>query len=292
MDANLILEMYNDQIMPYLAKILIYPIKSLDGVEVTTAQILASGALQGDREFAIVKDRSASIATPSGQIVNGKRYPQIHRIRADYDLSNRIVQLGVEGNPQRSAFHLDCDRKALSEWLSDYFQFPVQLLQNTATGYPDDLDSPGPTLVSTATLEAVTSWFTQAATPEKPSMTLEELRRRLRTNLEISGVPAFWEDQLFGDSNEQIPFQIGNVTWLGINPCQRCIVPTRNTRTGEPDPHFKAQFIHNRQHSLPNWVNSSRFNHFYRLCINTCLQEKTSVSSLQINDPITLQPKQ
>ncbi len=57
--------------MPYLAKILLYPIKSLDGVEVEKATILSSGALQYDREFAFVdaQNRFVKLKFP-GKIQN------------------------------------------------------------------------------------------------------------------------------------------------------------------------------------------------------------------------------
>ena len=60
--------------MPYLARILIYPIKSLDGVAVTQATVLKSGALQSDREFAIVDEH--------GRFVNGKRNAKVHGLRS------------------------------------------------------------------------------------------------------------------------------------------------------------------------------------------------------------------
>ena len=59
---------------PYLAKILLYPIKSLDGIEVEKAIILSSGALQYNREFAFVDAQN--------RFVNGKRYPQVHLLRS------------------------------------------------------------------------------------------------------------------------------------------------------------------------------------------------------------------
>jgi uncharacterized protein YcbX len=40
--------------MPELAQISIYPIKALDSVALTQTTVLPSGALQHDREFAII----------------------------------------------------------------------------------------------------------------------------------------------------------------------------------------------------------------------------------------------
>ncbi len=57
---------------------------------------------------------------------------------------------------------------------------------------------PEPTVISTATLEAITTWF--------PGLNLDQIRIRLRTNLEIGGVPAFWEDQLFAEADAVVQF--------------------------------------------------------------------------------------
>jgi len=168
-------------VRPYLAKIFIYPIKSLDGVEVEQRRVLASGALENDRELAIFDEHS--------QVVNGKRYSSIHQLRSHFSIPHRTISLQLPGQESKHIFHLDQERQALTNILSDFFGFAVTLNQNTLVGFPDDLQSPGPTIISTATLQEVASWF--------PGVTVEEMRRRMRANLEIGGVPAFWEDQLF-----------------------------------------------------------------------------------------------
>jgi hypothetical protein len=209
--------------------------------------------LKGDREFAIVDQ--------AGKFVNGKRTAKVHLLRSSFDLAARTVSLGVEGSTERMVFNLEDDRSQLESWLSDYFGFSVQLLQNTETGFPDDLNAPGPTLISTATLAAVTGWF--------PELSLEQVRSRFRSNLEIDGVPAFWEDCLFRDADEPMPFSVGSVQFLGINPCQRCVVVTRDPQTGSAYPNFQKTFVAQRQATLPTWAATSRFNHFYRLAVNT-----------------------
>ncbi|MGI0489088.1 MOSC domain-containing protein [Pantanalinema rosaneae CENA516] len=256
--------------MPYLAQIFLYPIKSLDGIAVPQATILPSGALQGDREFAIVDQQ--------GRVINGKRTAAIHHIRASFDLAARTVSLRREGTEQQECFHLDTERSHLETWLSDDFGFAVHLIQNPEMGFPDDTDSPGPTLISTATLETVTHWF--------PELTLGNVRQRFRTNLEIADTIAFWEDQLFGQAGTAVSFHIGDVQFDGINPCQRCIVPTRDPITGSPSTDFQKVFTRQRQATLPDWAESTRFNHFYRLAINTRLPRSQAGKTLKVNDPI------
>ncbi|MDB9310523.1 MOSC N-terminal beta barrel domain-containing protein [Aphanizomenon sp. CS-733/32] len=60
-----------------------------------------------------------------------------------------------------------------------------------------------------------------------------------------------------------------DVRFLGINPCQRCVVPTRDTYTGEAYPNFQKIFGQKRQATMPTYVNTAQFNHFYRLSVNT-----------------------
>ncbi|GET36539.1 MOSC domain-containing protein [Microseira wollei] len=256
--------------MPYIADILIYPIKSLDGVGVNRARILAGGALERDREFAILDAQ--------GRFVNGKRNAKVHLLRSFWDETGKTVTLQIEGKQEKRVFDLAENRTELAAWFSDYFGFSVQLARNSLTGFPDDTIASGPTIISTATLEEVASWF--------PGITVAEMRQRLRANIEISGVPPFWEDRLFADDGEIVQFKIGEVLFEGINPCQRCIVPTRNSRTGESSPNFQKLFSQKREETLPSWVNLSRFNHFYRLSVNTKIPTSEAGKMVQVGDEI------
>ncbi|WP_416669018.1 MOSC domain-containing protein [Egbenema bharatensis] len=262
--------------MPYLEKIWIYPIKSLDGVAVREAQLLEGGALANDREFALVDGK--------GRFVNGKRTAQIHRVRSSYDLANRIITLRVQGETQAASFHLDGDRVALEGWFSEFLGYPVTLQQNLHMGFPDDTDASGPTVVSTATLEAIASWF--------PDLNPEEIRHRFRTNLEIADAPAFWEDQLFGDVGKLVPFQIGAVRLLGNNPCQRCVVVTRDPLTGDADPGFQKEFVTQRKATLPAWTNPARFNHFYRLTLNTKVNASEKGKWLRVGEVVGMRSEE
>ncbi|MDJ0617445.1 MAG: MOSC N-terminal beta barrel domain-containing protein [Calothrix sp. MO_192.B10] len=258
--------------MPYLAKIILYPIKSLDGVEVSQTQVLPSGALKCDRQFALFD--------PQNKFINGKRNPKIHLIRSYFHLDEQTVSLQIPGNPIANTFHLHLDRKALTEVFSDFLGLTVRVGNNNVMGFPDDTKSPGPTIISTATLAEVASWF--------PGVSIEQMRRRIRANLEIDGVPAFWEDRLFTETGDTLSFRIGDVLFLGINPCQRCIVPTRNPDTGKADNYFQQIFVSQRQKTLPPWVNQSRFNHFYQLSVNTRISPLTTSHVLSTGDRVEI----
>jgi uncharacterized protein YcbX len=235
----------------HLARIVIYPIKSLDGVVLDEARVLPSGALEHDRQFALVDEK--------GEFINGKRTPRIHLLRSRFDLESRSLAISSGERPR--FFGIDADRPALEEWLSQFFGTSVRLIENASSGFPDDTISPGPTLISRATLDKVTSWF--------EGLSLDETRQRFRVNLEIDGVEPFWEDRLYSEQGRAVRFRIGDVLLEGTNPCARCVVPTRSSETGERYEAFAAIFEERRYETLPYWATRSRFDHFYRLALNT-----------------------
>src|SRR3984957_18729500 len=182
--------MPSPQAAPHLVNIRLHPIKSLDPVSVPEALISPSGGLALDRAWALY--------SVDGKWVNGKRTPAIHLIRASYSPDLREVALSVPGDrreiPTRTfAFPEAYDDAA--EWFSVFFDQQI-LVRYSENGFPDDPVANGPTIVSTASLRSVSEWF--GPTPQGfPGISLDETRQRFRTTLEINGVPAFWEDQLF-----------------------------------------------------------------------------------------------
>lgn len=250
---------------PRLANIRLHPIKSLDPVTVQEARIGSNGGLELDRVWAL--------SSRDGAWIKAKRTAALHLIRADFSPDLGSVTLSDVRNPVNSSgpgntstiasaqFSFPADHERASEWFSEYFAQRV-IVRHVSEGVPDDVLATGPTIISTASLQAVCDLF--------PPMPLSEARERFRTTLEIDGVPAFWEDQLFG-ANEYYPvrFKIGDVAFEGSNPCERCPVPVRYPRTGEDIVGFQNQFIEMRRNSLPAWSPVERFDHFYRLATNT-----------------------
>jgi len=136
-------------VVPYLSRIIICPVKSLAGISLSTARILASGAIQHDRAFALIDEQ--------GKFVNGKRAPKVHHLRSHFDLAERVITLRVQGTEDEHSFRLDAEREALNAWLSTYFGRAVTVVEDAAAGFPDDTESSGPTVISTATLQAALS---------------------------------------------------------------------------------------------------------------------------------------
>ena len=252
-----------------LSRILLYPIKSLDGLEVPEAEVTALGSLRHDREWALVD--------AEGQFINAKRDERLHRIRASFDLRVTEVTLVTPNFPPESFSLLE--PTTIAAWFSRVLGQTVRLIRDPEQGFPDDLEANGPTVVSQASLSEVESWF---------GLTAEEARRRFRTNLELSEAPAFWEDRLCAKEGSSVPFQIGKLTLLGINPCQRCAVPARDARTGAHTTGFQQRFREARERSLPAWAEPSRFDHFYRFALNTRILPGQMGQRIRPGDPVTL----
>jgi uncharacterized protein len=255
-----------------LSRIDLFPIKSLGGVSVAAARINPNGILEHDRIFAILD--------ATGSYVNGKRTERVHLIRTEFAEDYREASFWIQGEIHRQNFVLH-EPTAINRWLGDFFGFAVQLVCEPTSGFPDDRAAPGPTIVGRESLQEVVRWF--------PELTYEEARRRFRSNLELGGAEAFWEDRLFGAPNELRMFQIGDVSFLGHNPCQRCVVPSRNPESGNRSPaSFQKRFMALRKEKLPSWTNIERFNHYYRFAVNTSIPGSEAGKILRVGDVVRL----
>jgi uncharacterized protein YcbX len=253
-----------------LGRITLFPIKSLDGVSVESARVTRGGILENDRVWAIYD--------VAGKVVNGKRTAHVHDLRCNFDADFREVRLWQNGAASQTQFQLD-DRAPIGKWLSEFFGFAVELRHEFEKGFPDDLTAFGPTIVSEASLCTVQSWF--------PELTLESVRHRFRANLELCNDEAFCEDRLYGAPDELKPFHLGLVKFFAHNPCQRCVVPTRDAVTGAATADFQKKFMQLRREQLPHWANAQRFNHFYRFAVNTSIPPTEAGKQLRVGDLIS-----
>ena len=256
--------------MPILRRITVFPIKALDGCDVSEVAVLRNGALANDRRWAIVDAQ--------GRYINGKRTPAVHAVRAIYD--DGLTKVTLSSPRGTSAFELSAEANAAAAWLSEQFDLKCRLIENVHGGFPDDGNAPGPTLISTASLEATANWF--------DGVDLPEMRRRIRANLEIDAPAPFWEDQLADDGGQPRRFSIGGVVYRGRTICARCVVPTRHSLTGEVLPGVTQRFIFRRQDELPVWSPQEQFDHYFRLAINTSAEWVENGAVLRVGDELTL----
>jgi uncharacterized protein YcbX len=262
-------------VSPRLAIIQLHPIKALDPVQVKEARIGPGGGLEFDRVWALY--------SADGQWINGKRTAAIHLIRASYtpDLSSVTLSVPADrrGTPTKT-FEFPGGSADAAQWFSAFFDQPVTV-RHSLKGFPDDTVANGPTIISTATLDAIAAVF--------PGLTASDMRLRFRTTLEIDGVPPFWEDQLFAEEpGKLVPFRVGNVQFEGSNPCGRCAVPPRNPQTGAIIPNFQKIFSEYRRSHVPSWAPEACFDHYYRLATNTRVAASESGKLLRVGDEVLL----
>lgn len=217
-----------------------------------------------------------------GRWLNGKSTAAIHRIRAAFapDISSVTLSApddrrGIAGQ----AFAFPDEFEAAAQWFSTFFSQAV-VVEHAPGGVPDDPIRNGPMVISTETLRTVSEWF--------PELDLEESRRRFRTPLEIGGVCAFWEDRLFReDEGDAVRFTIGDVAFEGTNPCPRCAVSARDSRTGLDAVGFQVRFSELRRTHTPSWACApDRIRHFYHLGSNTRVAATECGKVLRVGDAV------
>ena len=267
--------------MASLSRIRVHPIKALDPEERERVRISAVGGLAGDRTYAIVDG--------DGEYVNGKRTAAVHRLRSSVDLDERTVSVDVEGSsevgvsgstvaPER--FDLGRDRDEFADWLSSYFGLDVAVVAADDGGMTDNRvfgdGPPGVTVVSTATLQEVATWF--------PDLDVDDVRDRFRTNLEVDGVEAFWEDGLVADGPQR--FRIGDVAFEAVKPVGRCVVPTRDPATGEDTERFRERFVERRAGTLPEVGEGRVFEHANVLTVLAVPAEEAHGDRIRVGDEV------
>ncbi|WP_435101334.1 MOSC domain-containing protein [Halarchaeum sp. P4] len=252
--------------MAQVERLRVYPVKGLDGIDVESAAVLDGGTLEHDREFALFDTGE--------EVINGKRTDRVHGLDVDFGPNRSEVQVETTDGERRQ-FDLEGDREAAADWFGDYFGTELTMRRDTELGFVDRRGM-GPSVISTATIETVASWF--------DDVTPESARRRLRANIEISGVPAFWEDRFVG--SDAPGFEIDGVRFEGVTPCGRCVVPQRDPDTGEPIPEFREEFIRKRQNTFPEWADVEAFDHYYTLMIITRVREADRGRTLSVGDDV------
>jgi uncharacterized protein YcbX len=260
------------EIEPILSGITIYPIKSLDGVSLSKALITEGGCLLHDREYALSDEE--------GNFIIGKSNPLVHSLRLEIDFENETVSFRHQQESEWNQFHLQKEKSAIQNYLSDFFDTTVVFNQNKTGRFMDISDLSGMTVLSTASLQSISEWF--------DGMPLEETRKRFRATIEIEGVQAFWEDHLFSTEGRGVEFKIGDVTAFGMSPRARCVVPTRNPNTGEVIHAFPKSFARHRAATLPEFSTLKEYGHHYYLTVNCYLPSTEIGKWINIGDEIKI----
>jgi uncharacterized protein YcbX len=260
------------EINPVIDRITIYPVKSLDGVSVQKAKIGHGGCLEHDREYAICKK--------DGKYVKGKNSDLVYLLRSSVDFENEIISFRQDSGDTWNSFHLQKDKTAIDTFLSSFFEMPVTLQKDSTGKFLDVPVLSGMTVLSTASLKTVAGWFND--------MDIEETRKRFRATIEITQVPAFWEDQLFLEEGSSIEFKIDDTTLFGISPRARCIVPSRHPVTGDIMQGFQKLFVTQRTINLPEGSALESYGHTYYLSVDCYIPPSEFGKWITVGDKLTI----
>jgi len=254
--------------MAHVANVGVHPVKALSRIDVNAARVTAGGVLADDRKYALFTD--------DGDAINGIETPRVHDVDASYDFESEVLTVATDEG-ERRRFDLRADPEEAAAWFSEFLGKTVTIRRDPVDGFVSRPEA-GPSVVSTATLEEVASWFDDVTAPE--------LGRRLRVNVEVGGVPAFWEDRFVGEGAPA--FEVGGVRFEGIEPCARCVIPERDPDTGERTEGFRETFVERREATFPEWADFDAFGHYYRLMLIAAVPEESRGETVRVGDDVTV----
>ena len=90
------------------------------------------------------------------------------------------------------------------------------------------------------------------------------------------------------DRAHRVAFTVGGVAFLGHNPCQRCVVPTRDPETGREYEGFRSTFLEKRRETMPAWSGGDWFDHDFRLMVNTSVPDAGWGETLRVGDEVVV----
>lgn len=262
----------------HLDRICVYPVKSLPGFQPRAWPVNALGQLQGDRGWRLVD--------AEGRTLHAKGNAALQQISVQWQPRDEGFDFRLEASGHLpGAGHLPGDEPAFSSWCGRFLKVSCRLEPcGPGLAFTDDTASPGPTVIGSATLEELSHFL--------PHIDPEEWSQRLRGNLEIGGLPAFGEDLWlapYGTPADQCRrVRIGTAEWHITQPCQRCVVPSREPGSGVREPGFAEKVAAFRLDHRPVGVDPAWFPHGYKLALNTAPAIIPAGTVLRIGDPVQI----
>ena len=285
---------------PQITQIYLYPIKGLDGWQTSTAQVTEGGSLQYDRRWAFSRlspSLGKSDLPTQKQIVNAKTEPRWLTVRSIYEQCQSTadsVRLELQLDQQSYTLQLPNDTQRISQIVSEYLGYAVELRENQVTGFPDDQFATGPTLIGSATLTALSDYLrqvplrTESIDQTDPLFSTHDLFRRLRSNILLATDEVLWEDRLFNSPEQMQAFQLGDVELWGTNPCKRCAVPAHDPVTGDLNPSFIRAVMAWRKQQSPDYSHYHYWDNPYRLAVNTLIKTYQPGHTIRVGDELKL----
>ncbi|MBT31912.1 MAG: MOSC domain-containing protein [Thalassobius sp.] len=235
--------------MLQLSQINIFPVKSLDGFSPKSAIVTKRG-LQYDRRWMITE--------PDGKFMTQRKHGRMALLKATIEDNSLVIKekqsedncikmpLNMEGSNYSDVVvwsdtvQAVTAQKEINEWLSDFLDIKCQLVsmpESTQRRVDEDYNR-GEDIVSfadgypfliigEASMQDLNDKI--RANPKNEIQNSDHFEpfsiRRFRTNFVFSGGTPFQEDNF-------IDFKIGNVDFVGVKHCARCVLTTLDPDTG------------------------------------------------------------
>ena len=227
--------------------------------------------------------RAASTMTAGSARHRGRSFPERKAVRArpsarpPYDRQTRSVNVSRRDGPTEPVgFHLDADRDELELWLSEYFETRVSIVETAPPVFPT---TPWPRVRPSSRRRRSERSHpgSRKCRLTRPDAAFVPTSSSKQTNTSTLGRPARGTAQVhrFGRTGclcapeDVVRFRVGEVCFEGTEPvCPLCGADARFV-SGQTNPEFHAIFRHQRAATLPAWTHRRRFDHFYRLAVNT-----------------------
>jgi len=224
-----------------LSEIYIYPVKSLGGIRLQTANITTRG-LENDRRFMLVDENGrflsqrehpqlaifkTEIEAESLKITNKKNGSTL-KISLQYSLNHEITQsLNVQiWDDETSAIEISSEA---TNWFTEALGIPARLVY-----MPEESHRKTDAQYS-LTGEEITSFSDGYPILIIGQSSLNDLNNRLENPVNINRFRpnfVFTDGEPF-EEDAWHEFTVGNVRFFGVKPCARCIMTTIDQETGE-----------------------------------------------------------
>lgn len=226
-------------VMPHVAALYRHPIKGFTPERVERVEVQPDGRIAGDRTLAfrfpgsVTPERRDGLDYwPKGGGCCLRDFPSLARLRLDY--ADATIRLEADGEVLAEERLDDAGRLRLTAAVTRFLagtgdaerldrSGPLTLVGDGRTACFQDRAEGYVSLHSRASLNAL-----EDAIEDGPPAGLDE--RRFRSNVSISGLPRWAEDELIGRR-----LRLGEVSFAVHAPINRCLATHVNPATGERD---------------------------------------------------------
>jgi uncharacterized protein YcbX len=219
-----------------VSELYVYPVKSLAGISLNSAQL---------DSFGIKNDRRWLIVDANGQFLTQRTHPQMALIKTSFDnellvlsFKDQIITVPAISDTHQEilvtvwndSFHATSVCKQVDRFLSAVIGLPCQLvyMKPKVQRQIDENYAPKQQYVSFA--DAFPFLLTNQSSLDELNHYLDQKAEmiRFRPNIVIEGCGAYEEDFFRGLS-------INNIELMAVKKCSRCPMPTINQQSGKKD---------------------------------------------------------